>query len=224
MQEQEEEELAMFANAGQSNAKEILKLTEPPPEKFPEEGYVCDIMLLIQQLCEGNNQAFKEFMQVQAYETPTGEVRSASKSHDLVRSAVEYLEVWEKNKTAHNIQYGVAVFNALSELVIGPCVDNQKRVGEDLKMETVNSILRSEPIEAPDADQARVDTRELKASCVLLLHSMLEGQSKGASKGARVQRRILKALEELKKDDIKNEVMKIYKVCSSPLQCAYSSV
>ena len=214
MQEQEEEELAMFANAGQSNAKEILKLTEPPPEKFPEEGYVCDIMLLIQQLCEGNNQAFKEFMQVQAYETPTGEVRSASKSHDLVRSAVEYLEVWEKNKTAHNIQYGVAVFNALSELVIGPCVDNQKRVGEDLKMETVNSILRSEPIEAPDADQARVDTRELKASCVLLLHSMLEGQSKGASKGARVQRRILKALEELKKDDIKNEVMKIYKVCS----------
>ena len=70
------------------------------------------------------------------------------------------------------------------------------------------------PVEAPDADQARVDTRELKASCVLLLHSMLEGQSKGASKGARVQRRILKALEELKKDDIKNEVMKIYKVCS----------
>lgn len=208
----EELEAAMFANAGQENAKEILKLTEPPPEKFPERGYVRDIMKLIQQLCEDNNQAFKRFMQEQ-----TG----APKIHDLVQKTVEYLEVWEKNKDEHTIGYGVCVFDALTELAIGPCRVNQDKIEEELKMETVNNILLAETIQKkvlfrgpPTAKhqkdkgeaqrQAELDTRQLRQSCVLLLHSMLEGQKKGG--------RVLKKLEELNAGRVREEVVKIYQV------------
>jgi len=212
MLELEELEAAMFANAGQENAKEILKLTDPPPEKFPEQGYVQDIMRLIQQLCEDNNQAFKRFMQEQ-----TG----APKIHDLVQKAVEYLEVWEKNKDEHNIGYGVCVFDALTELVIGPCRLNQGKIEEELKMETVNNILFATPnpvkllsrgpstskqqveAEVHAERQSELDTRELKQSCVLLLHSMLEGQKKGG--------RVLKKLEELNTRRIREDVIEIHK-------------
>jgi hypothetical protein len=213
MLELEELEAAMFANAGQENAKEILKLTDPPPEKYPERGYVQDIMRLIQQLCEDNNQAFKEFMQEQ-----TG----APKIHDLVQKAVEYLEVWEKNKDEHNIGYGVCVFDALTELVIGPCKVNQDKIEEELKMETVNNILTATaiPVKILSGDsspskqklataaevqrQADMDIRELRQSCVLLLHSMMEGQKKGD--------RVLKKLVELDATRVREEVVNIYQV------------
>ena len=225
--EQEQKDKAMFANAGQQNAKEILDLTAPPREKFTdtERGHVCKIMELIRQLCEDNNQQFKEFMQFQP---------ASSRSHDLVQKTVEYLEVWEKNKCELTIDYGVCVFDALTELVIGPCQVNQDKIESELKIETVNNILKAAAIPmnqfagasasfeqgapakiagayyydvtgeiidegngeykvAEEAVESQVQAGkavlDLKMSCVLLLHSMLEGQTTGG--------RVLKKLEEL---------------------------
>ena len=88
-------------------------------------------------------------------------------------------------------------------------------------METVNNILLAETIQKkvlfrgpPTAKhqkdkgeaqrQAELDTRQLRQSCVLLLHSMLEGQKKGG--------RVLKKLEELNAGRVREEVVKIYQV------------
>jgi hypothetical protein len=52
--------------------------------------------------------------------------------------------------------------------------------------------------------QADMDIRELRQSCVLLLHSMMEGQKKGD--------RVLKKLVELDATRVREEVVNIYQV------------
>lgn len=196
LQELEELEIKGFANAGQTSAKDILKMTAPPPEKFVEVGYICHIMKLVQQLCEDNNQAFKKFVNAQ---------EGAPKSHNLVQAAVAYLEVWQRNAGEHNITYGINVFDMLTEVVIGPCPPNQSLLGEELKMECINGILMAKPRTAgPQLVELEQHYTSLKQSCVLLLQSMLEAQKKGG--------RVLKKFEDLDQRRLKEDVIKLHQV------------
>lgn len=106
-------------------------------------------MKLVQQLCEDNNQAFKNFVNAQD---------GAPKSHNLVQAAVAYLEVWERSKGEHNISYGINVFDMLTEVVIGPCLRNQRLLGEELKMECINGILMAEPTRANAKSKTALNT------------------------------------------------------------------
>ena len=134
---------------GQNEAKTGGAKVTPPVAKLPlsiaaaqdltrkqdvivEFGYVIQIFQIMKDLCEDNNQVMKNFMKTQ----PT------DASSDLFKEVVDFVVAWQRNLTVTNVEQGKFAFKALTELVIGPCPENQNSLITDLKMDTINDLFQ----------------------------------------------------------------------------------
>ena len=187
--ELEELEALGFVSTTQETVKEIMKLTAADEEVFEGTAYVRDILLLMQQLCEGNNQAFKDFLALQV---------GSRKNHNLVTAAINFLAKWVSCLDQYNVEDGIQLFDTLTEVVIGPCERNQTEIGNELKLETINALLanKSETV-------LPMYLRGLKSSCVTLLQAMLENQKANG--------RVLTKFEDLNEKQLTDMIIDLWK-------------
>ena len=179
-----------------------------PKEESLEFGYVTQIFQIMKDLCEDDNQKMKRFLALQPTDT----------NYNLFSQVVDFVVVWQRSMDAHNVEQGKYAFKALTELVIGPCRENQETLIRDLKMDSINELfalhpykdaegntLEKSPFEAfRDAGGCPVELCKVMCSCVRLLQAMLEGANEAT------RARLIKTLEELELEKIEINVNMIY--------------
>jgi hypothetical protein len=169
----------------------IDRAREPPEEVFAETSSIAAILMVMQQLCEDNFQPAKELLANQL---------GSDMNHNLCRSAVQYMDIWQKNMGAHNIHLGKTVFATLTELVIGPCFTNQQELASEIKIDTINALLE---IDYATTDCDLVELCTMQRRCVQMLQAMLEGCADKAD-------RVVKALSDMK--PISDNEHKLYQI------------
>ena len=183
-----------FLNATFLKAKEIQEKTRAPDEKFDEHGHIYRVLLLMQLLTEDNNQEFKAFWATQP---------NSSSQFNLVQQIASFTDVLNKSIEHYNVHTGVQLFDTLTEVIIGPCQQNQNMLEKELKMETLNQILKLEAERPGKVPIDIVQLRELKQACIGLMQAMLEGEKKYDDK-------VLKKFQDLEKDYLIGEVISTF--------------
>merc|ERR1712159_847399 len=139
-------------------------------------------------------------------------------SHNLFSQVVDFVVVWQRSMDKHNVEQGKHAFKALTELVIGPCRENQETLIRDLKMDSINELFALKPYKDASGETREKSTFEafrdeggcpvelcrVMCSCVRLLQAMLEGANES------IKGRLIKSFEELDLVTIETNVNLIY--------------
>jgi hypothetical protein len=140
--------------------------------------YSANLLRFIQLLCEGHNRDMQNVLREQRVD---GVV--SSKSFDFVYAIGGILGSYTKFLHFKNLQLGYQVIDTLTELVQGPCRENQRILSQGKIIDHGRDLLaclksRSEiDLRGFDAETSSEDIGELKSKTVNFLLSLLEGDA-----------------------------------------------
>lgn len=162
------------------------------------------IFRFLQLLCEGHYLNAQRYLIVQPH---------ARVSFNLVESTTSFLLETYLTLTDVDIALLVQLFETITEFCQGPCVEAQETVANFKFISAVNALMMH-AFEHAQSAQALAQVRQLRASIVITLLSLLEGRSDRAIHAQLVQ--------ELNFDALTRNLVDVYAHCVSRYGAKYA--
>lgn len=156
------------------NTATLVALKEEIEKEFPQHSHVLDVLLLLQQLCEGHNNKLQDFLHVQT---------SAISNVDLVSEVYDFLARLEPEIDDSNIRQMQQCVDTLVEFVQGNMSQSANHFLLDTKLLEILDRLIQKPALGQSVGQT--DLLKLQRGVALLLLALLEGTNR------RVEERML---------------------------------
>jgi hypothetical protein len=137
-----------------------------------------DVLRFLQLLCEGHNASLQNYLREQRQD---GAVNA--KSYDFVYLISTYLGTYIKILHSDNLQLGYQILDTLTEVVQGPCRENQRSLSQAKIIDNGRDLLtclksKTELVTRGFEDDPHAEEiGELKSKTVNFLLSLLEGDA-----------------------------------------------